>query len=293
MGFMAMASLPLLCLASAGCTGSSDVQDPPAQYIAIRRAWAPGERAALIQRIVTNHEYVFPYVGDISSMAPQIYADTDSVTVLAPNPAFTGSLTGPIPVASGLEMFSASWNFLALKITTINTTSVPPDTLLWHMAVWADPSDGGNHGFAIAYSALGAFNIKPINSTGFDASNGKSGAAAGEYHFATTTLWLDDAGGGRYEVDTEAFPGAFSPVTTGPYLGGKERAGTVYGRVNNSRFIRISGSETPNSFTVSFDYRVTPLNATEIVCVFPSPCTTNVPIIQAAARLAHRRWSVQ
>ncbi len=57
----------------------------------------------------------------------------------------------------------------------------------------------------------------------------------------------------------------------------------MYGRVANSNFTRISGSENPKNFSVAFDYRTTPLSAVELLCQFPSPCTTN-NIIAAARR---------
>ena len=260
-----------LAAAAAGC---SDVSGPapeaPAQYIAVRRAWAPGERAALLRRITTNREYDFPYVGDISDLAPQLYADTDSVVVLVVNPALQGAGSAP-----ALQMFSPSWDFVALKLTEVDNTVAPPDTMFWHMALWVDPADGGNHGYAIAFSRTPTFNINPINAATFDASYGMSGAAAGEVHLATGTTWIDDARGGRFQVTSQTYPGAFTAVTSGPFLGGQMRTGTAFGRVNNSNFIRDSGTEAPTSFKVSYDYRGTGLPALEIVCVFPVPCTTN------------------
>ncbi len=274
-----------LGLGAAVAACADPIAEPPAEFVAVRRAWAPGERAALISRIMTNHEYVFPYVGDISAMAPMLYADSESVTVLVANPALAASVTAPLAGGgAGLSMFNAAWNFVALKLTVVDNTNAPPDTLFWHLAVWADPIVGTNHGFAIAFSRATTFNIRPINSTNFDAAFGTAGAAAGEFHLGTGTLWLDDAGGGRYQVTSQVYPGAFATVTTGPFLGGQQRAGTAFGRVANSNFVRSTGAEAPANFTVSFDYRVTPLNATEIVCVFPSPCTTNVPGLVAALR---------
>ncbi len=154
----------LLALDAVLACSSRSTETALPQYVAVRRAWAPGERAALIQRIVANREYVFPYVGDVSDLAPEIYADTDSVTVLVSDPAVSPSVTGPM-LAPGATQFSASWNFIAFKVTTVDNTATPPDTIFWHMAVWADPSNGGNHGFAIAFSRNGTFNISQINST--------------------------------------------------------------------------------------------------------------------------------
>ena len=277
--------LALLAASAAGCSDASGPPEPPAEYVAVRRAWAPGERAALIQRITTNREYNFPYVGDISDLAPQLYADTDSIVVLVRNPAFQGGVRGPVAAAAAsLQMFSPAWNFVAMKLTEVDNAVAPPDTLFWHLALWVDPADGGNHGYAIAFSRSNTFNINPINSAVFDASFGTSGAAAGEVHLATGTTWVDDARGGRFRITSQVYPGAFMTVTSGPFLGGQMRTGTAYGRVLNSNFVRDSGTEAPSSFTVSYDYRDTGLPAVEIVCVFPTPCTTN------ALRQLSLRW---
>ena len=281
--------VPLLLLfvaAALACAGD-EATDPEevAEFVAARRAWAPGERDALIQDIVTNRRYVFPFVGDISDLAPQLYADPDSVTVLVPNPAFRPTVVAPPVGMAGISLFSPTWNIVALKVSTINTNPVPDDTTFWHMAIWSDPLDAGNHGFAIAFSRNNTFNITPINTTNFDANNGRAGAGAGEFHEATATFWADVGGGGRYQVTSQSYPGVFATITSGPYLGGQSRTGTQFGRVNNSAHVRQTGTEAPANFTVSFDYRITGLPATEILCVFPTPCTTDVPLLAAVRGL--------
>ncbi len=277
--------LPVLVLGAllASCQDEIREDDPPAQYIAVRRAWQPGERAAKIQTIVTTRSYVFPYAGDISDLAPQFYADPDSVTVMIANPALQPSITGPAGGPASLTLFSPTWDFVALKLTIVNNDPVPPDTIFWHLALWADPADAGSHGFAIAFSRANTFNIKPINTTTFDASGGTAGAAGGEIHASTGTYWEDDAKGGRYRVNAQTYPGAFATVTSGPFTGGLMRAGQAFGRVQAATFDRQVGTENPASFAVDFDYRTTGLPATEILCVFPSPCTTNVPLMAAAS----------
>jgi hypothetical protein len=272
-----------LLFALAGCTDAAEEPVDTAQYVTVRRAWLPGERDALIQDIVTNRKYSFLFVGDISAMAPQLYADTDSVMVLVPNPALSPAIVAPPPGLMAGPMFSASWNIVAAKITTINNGPFPPDTTFWHGVFWSDPADAANHGFALAFSRATTFNISPINTTNFDNAAARAGAAAGEGHLGTGTFWADVGGGGRYQVTSQSYPGAFSAITTGPYLGGQSRTGTQFGRVTNSAFVRQSGTEAPANFTVSFDYRTTGVPATEILCVFPSPCTTNVPAAVSAA----------
>ncbi len=271
--FLAVAGAP-------ACRNEIRSTDPPPAVISMRRAWLPGERAAKIQDIVTNRRFVFPYAGDVSDMAPAIYADPDSVTIMVANPALQPSVTGP-PDASSLTLFSPAWDFVVLRITSVNNNTAPPDSLLWVMTLWKDPADAGSHGFAIAYSAAATFNIRPINTSIFDAAAGKSGAAAGEFHASTGTYWEDDGTGGRYQSTSLVFSGAFSPITTGPYLGGESRAGQAYGRFRTANFVRKVGAENPASFTIDFDYVGPPLPAVEIVCLFPTPCTTNGPLIAA------------
>ncbi len=287
MGFVAMSrsrdiAFGLALLAAAACTDSSaPAADQPLPFITVKRAWRPGERDLLINKIEQDTLFVFPFVGNISDLAPKIYADTDSVIVMVANPAYTGSpqvmgpVVSPAPGAVTGTQFSSTWNFLFVKITSINTDTVPADSIFWHMVIWQDPNNVGNYGFVIGFSRTNNFSFNQINSTSFDNNGGKSGAGGGEFHAATSTLWEDHSAAGKYSSSSEIFPGAFTTITTGPYLGGQSRAGTAYGKISNSTFSRVQGTEAPSSFGVAFDYSLTGLPATEILCVFPSPCTTN------------------
>ena len=279
--------LLLLGVGLSACSSDPVVNDPPSAYIAVKIAWLPGERAAFLNRVMTNHELVFLYAGDVSDLAPQLFADPDSHVVVIANPLAAPSLTGPISAQLMGPQFSTAWNFNGLKITSVNNNMAPPDTTFWHLTVWSNPADALDHGFAIAANRASVFNITPTNSVTFDASGGKSGAATGEYHASTATLWLDNSTQGIFKVQSQTYPGAFSSVTTGPYLGGQVRAGTQFGRISNSVLTRTAGAEAPLSFTVDFDYRTTGIPSVEILCVFPTPCTTNVPAL-AAAQLRHR-----
>src|SRR5690349_1764111 len=86
-----------LALLTLGCSDNTAPAEAPSPLIAVRRHWAPGERKALIDSIISKRLYTFLYIGDISDLAPQLYADTDSVSVVVPNPAYTASpsVTGP------------------------------------------------------------------------------------------------------------------------------------------------------------------------------------------------------
>jgi len=284
-----LTTLNALVLAAVAVSCSDTVAPPvdaeaPAAYIAVKVAWLPGERAAFLNRVMTNHELVFLYAGDVSDLAPQLYADPDSHVVVIANPLAAPSLTGPILAQLTAPQFSTAWNFNGLKITSVNNTVTPADTTFWHLTVWSNPADALDHGFAIAGSRLSAFNITPTNSVVFDASGGKSGAATGEYHASTGTLWIDNSTQGIFKIQSQTYPGAFSSVTSGPYLGGQVRAGSQFGRISNSVLTRTAGAEAPLSFTVDFDYRSAGIPSVEILCVFPTPCTTNVPAIMAAWR---------
>lgn len=290
-GALGAALALLLGAGLAACSNDPADDDPPTEYLVVNKAWLPGERDAYIQRVMTNRELVFLFVGDISDLAPQIFADVDSHAVLVPNPAFSASVLPSAPALMAAPQFNASWNFFALKLTVVNNNPVPPDTIFWHLVLWSDPANALDHGFAIGHSRANTFNFRPINTTVFEANEDTLGAAAGEFHASTGTLWLDDASGGRYQVTSQTYPGAFSAINTGPFLGGQIRSGTQFGRVGNSLMVRQVGAENPASFTVGFDYRLAPgIAASEIVCVFPTPCTTNVPALQAswnALRRAH------
>src|SRR5438105_998788 len=73
--------LPALAAIGLAACGNNSSPEAPAPFITVKRHWQPGERAARIQSIIQNREFNFLYVGDISDLAPQIYADTDSVIV--------------------------------------------------------------------------------------------------------------------------------------------------------------------------------------------------------------------
>lgn len=77
-------------------------------------------------------------------------------------------------------------------------------------------------------------------------------------------------------------------MTTGPFLGGTQATGTMFGRMRTIAMTRISGATLPTSFSVDFDFSVTQIGAIRYVCYFRTPCTTNVPVIAAALRAGRR-----
>lgn len=261
------------CLVVAGCADSTPA-DPPSQYITAKRAWAPGERAAFLSSVAANHSLSVPLAGDLSDLAPQLYADPDSVVVLVPNPLFHASLSGPLGVGPSLSltgaMFAANWTVVGAKLRIVNNDPFNPglpDTTYWYMTIWSDPNDATDHGFAIVGSDNPTFNVTPLDNVAWFNANGKSGAAAGEYHTSTTTLWLDDQANGRFQGSGESFTGTYATIASGPYVGGRSRSGTLKGRVSSAVLVRSSGTDTPTSFTVDIDYRgSTPITGVDIIC---------------------------
>ena len=280
--------LGVLALGALAACGDEPAEEP-AEFIAVRRAWRPGERDSLINAIITNRTFAgIPFVGDLSDMAPQIYADPDSTVEFIRNPAFNPSLTSPINASVVNQQFSTTWNFLSMKITMANDSQVPVDTIFWHATIWTNPANIQERGIVIAFNRASVFNTGSIDTDAFDASGGKVGAAAIELHQNTGTLWADDRSGGRYSVTSYTWVGTPDTIRSGPYLGGMTRSGTQFGRIQTARFVRVSGTENPNNFNVSFDWRITGLPAVEIFCKFSYPCTTNAaaPAITTASRSA-------
>ena len=302
MGISAFSRRLLGVLALGALVGCGDEPaEEPSEFIAVRRAWRPGERDSLINAIITNRTFAgIPFVGDLSDMAPQFYADPDSTVEFIRNPAFSPSLTSPINASVVSQAFSTTWNFVALKITSINdsqytidstllppdTILLPPDTLFWHATIWTNPANIQERGIVIAFNRTSNFNTGSIDTDAFDLSGGKVGAAGLELHQNTGTLWADDRSGGRYAVTGYTWVGTPDTIRSGPYLGGLTRSGTQFGRIQTARFVRVSGTENPNNFNVSFDWRTTGMPAVEIFCKFSYPCTTDdlTPAIMRASR---------
>ena len=255
--------------------------EPSAEFITVRRAWQPGERDSTIARIKRNREFNFPYIGDISDDADRIYADPDSVTEIAPNPAF--ALSGLNESSLLLEpRFATNWNITGVDVLEIN--SAAKDTLHWIGVFWSNPTESTWKGFALGAAvrtaATTTFPQTVVNTNGFDASGGKTGAAAGEVRASTSTSWLGNGPGiapnNTLQVSSSVY-GAASTVTTGPFLGGTSATGSMQGRMLTIDMARATGAGSPATFQVGLDFRTAAITSIRYVCVFRSPCTTNVP----------------
>ncbi len=262
--------------------------DPPSEFIAVRRAWLPGERAATIAAIQANQSWGF-----MSDYAADIYHDVDSVTVVASNPDF--SLRAVNGASLLLEpRFATTWNIGGMDIVNININPVPRDTVHWIGVFWSNPVEPTWKGFAYGGGGLATNTIlarTDVNTTAFDATGNKTGAGGGEIRASTGTLWQGNgpiAGAINDMQVTAAAYGATSTVTTGPYLGGTKASGSMQGRLHSVSMTRIQGTDAPNPMTVDYDFRGVSIGSVRIVCVFNSPCTTNTPNLMASLRASYR-----
>ena len=260
-----------VCVAACADPNAPAVEEPQA-FITMRRAWQPGERESTIVRIERDGGF-----GALSVYARDLYADTESVTVVVSNPDFSARAAAP----SGLMMaptFQSSWNISGWDILVINNEVQPADTTRWLEVLWSNPAETNWFGFAIAAVSGPTVTQIYINTPAFDSTFGKVGAGAGEFRTSTTTYWQGNGGGGanaNFMTISAASYGSTSTVTTGPYLGGTMASGTMLGRMKNITLTRQYGSTTPTTTQADLDFTSVAISALQIDCRFRTPCTTN------------------
>lgn len=273
-------------LAACGDSAAPLADADQAEFITVRRAWLPGERDSTIARIKRDRTFSLPWVGDISDEADRIYADLDSVTVMVANPDFGIAAANQ----AGLVLaprFATNWDIAGVDVRNVNVEANPDDSTHWIGVFWANPADATWKGIA-----LGAANTNPatttfpqtkVNTDAFEASASKTGAGAAEFRTATATLWRGTGGAGgpnnTLQITSAAY-GAAQTVTSGPFLGGTVAVGSMTGRMRTITLTRSSGSSAPTSFNVDLNFTGTAITAIRFVCVFRTPCTTNVPILE-------------
>ncbi len=289
-----LARLCALVFASAAAAACDDSAgpieaDPPAQYITVRRAWLPGERDSTIARIRLGRELVIPYIGDVSDDADRFYPDLDSVTVVIANPAYGVMAANE----AGLVMapqFAGTWNITGIDVRIVNNDVTPiADTLHYIGVFWSNPAESNWKGFALGgANSSGATTTLPltlVNTTAFNTAFGKSGVGAGEQRATTNTYWEANGPGvspnNTLIVNSAAYGGT-SVINTGPFLGGTIANGTMLGRMRTIDMTRLNGATAPATFQVDLNFSATSIAAVRYVCIFRSPCTSNVPIIQAS-----------
>lgn len=276
---------------AASCSDAAAPQeeDPPAQYVSVRRAWLPGERNSAIAQVVRGGG-----LGPFSSLAPIVFADPDSYTTIAPNPLYhpAADLSFDV-VGTRAPQFAASWLITGMDIRIVDNSQSPPDTTDWLGAFWsntsppaAPPDESTWKGFVYAASALPTIASTTVNTAAFDASGGKSGAGGGEARQSTGEYWEGNSGTIRITSGTY---GAATPVASGPYTGGTTASGLMQGRMLNIGMPRVLPSPG-TAITVDFSFQGAPgsanppINAVQLTCIFPSPCTGQAARVLLAAR---------
>jgi hypothetical protein len=244
------------------------------QYIIARRAWQPGERDALVDRIVANNSWAgVPYVGNLSSMAPVIYSDTDSVSVIVPNPLYAPSMSRTWLSLHTMPPSDATWGVFGIFLKIFNEAVVPRDTLSWNGVFWYKIGEETWKGYIVAATPDSVYSAEQVNTTPFVAGGSLSGAGGGEVRLSTGEDWTANAGNPRTIEITAAAYGAETQFTSedDPFRGGYYRTGTVNGRVNNVVMTPNNGA-TSGNIAVDLDFRTTAISAVGIICTFPVPC---------------------
>lgn len=279
------ALLALCALPLAACDGGDGTLPPNTEFITQRRLWRPGERDSLIAFIIANRSLSLPYVGDISDDAARFYP-IDSLNEIVANPAYTPaagvSPFGPTLSSYGLRVPGAGWSTSSVDVHVVNTQQAN-DTFDWLVVFWVNQGEGTWKGFVIAATAATTFPATTVNTTAFDAANAKSGVGAGEGRFSNGTFWSANGTGSpnTFRVFSSGTVGGSSTITTGPFLGGLSWNHQMNMTISNVGMTRVAGAGAPATQTASLSGNLT---GVAYSCIFPSPCTTNVPAIAAAAR---------
>jgi hypothetical protein len=267
--------LPVLICTGAisACSDPIEPVDQPSEFISMRRAWLPGERAATIAQVQANGS-----LGFASSFAPEIFADSDSVTVVVSNPDFSARAVNGQSLLLLEPRFATSWTIAGMELLNININPVPDDTVHWIGVFWSNPAEPFWKGFVIAASTSSTVARVDVNTLAFDASGSKAGAGGGEIRPSTGTYWQANGpiGGANNDFQvTAASYGTPATVTSGPFIGGTRAAGTMQGRIQRMTMSRQNGTDAPVTSTVDYDFRAAAIGAVRVVCVFDTPCTTN------------------
>jgi hypothetical protein len=257
------------------------VRGTPAALITMTRAWLPGEQVATIAAAEANHT-ALPYVGDLSTLASQLYAG-DSVTEVVANPA-------SVPVRAGAAravQFSAGWSAVGVELSIQDRSSTPWDTLSWLGVMWWNPADSTWKGWTIAATRANTVRLTTVSTSVFDASGATSGAGGGEARSANGTYW--EANAGQIQISKNNGCSRVTTITSGVWLGGTVRTCKFGGRLVNLTMPRVTGTTSPATQTINFDFRTARITGTRIVCVFPTPCTgaAVVAAIRRARALKH------
>ncbi len=284
-GLMAVAG----ALSCHDATAPSDVIPTPA-FVTVRRAWAPGERDSVVARMRRDSLDGFFYPAAVA----ELLATSDSVTVLAANPALAAAAAAPsgLQRAPRLGQSGQTWIMVGLDLREVFPTSEGSstlDSLNWVGVMWYASPESTWKGRVVAASVKSVWNKIDVNTAAFDSSGGTSGVGGGEARASTRQYW--EANSGQFGMKTSACNPrscADQTFTSGPFTGG-----LWHGLLMGGNLIQIAApcvqpagcTAPPDTFSVGFTG--TPIDGLAITCIFPSPCTGRAAA--AIARLAMTR----
>jgi len=243
----------------------------PAQFVSVRRAWRPGERDSVIAFVVRTGAW-----GEWSDLAPIALSGSDSTSDIVPNPLWHPSarMAGPSQAAQ----WSSGWSSLGLDVRivfdSIPLGAVELDSLDWVRTFWWNPSEAGWRGFVVKATTKATWNQNPsagstLNTTAFDASDGKSGQGGGEYRLLVDSVTYWEASGGQYWLTYNAGYGALQVIPDGDYQGGNIQTGGFFGgRLLAVTMPRQSGNTEPGTQTINWDFRTARISAERVFCYF-------------------------
>lgn len=248
-----------------GCEKTTEPTDEePAQYIAVRRAWRPGERDSVASYVVRTGAW-----GQYSELAPAAVLAWDSTSDVILNPEWQ-----PAPAAAAgpqlAPQFQAGWGTAGVNVRIVFDSipggTVQKDSLDWVITLWWNPADSTWKGYVVRATTAATFSYQTLNTAAFDASGGKSGQGGGETRLASGTYW--EADGGRYRITQNGNYGALSTIASGPYQGGNIQYGLMNGRLRRITMPRITGADLPTSQTVDYNFGSAPIGSQRMFCYF-------------------------
>ena len=289
--------LDSLAVAAPGADGSPamlveslTVRPYPTAFITVRRAWRPGERDSVIARVQATRAFAFPYVGDISDDAASLIPADSAIEIVA-NPAFQVRRQGRAGMLFSMraQIPNGSWTIVGLRVRIVNTSQAN-DTYAWLGYFFYNTADPTWKGFVIADHGAAAAVNKVVDTPAFDAANAQSGAGGGEVQASTFTFWEADGVGNpnKLRVTASSFTGATVTLTSGPFLGGTQTAGLMTGSLQEVVMTRLAGAGGDAADTA--DIAVSDIPSYFYDCTFPTPCTSNTPLMGLRVRARRGAW---
>ena len=252
---------------------------PPA-FITQKRFLGAAQRDSMIS-FVTATNAGGPYTYALA----QVLANSDSISVVVPNPApaaARGTAATPPPSRlAHLGQAGQTWTLIPLQIHLVfpdSTGSPVMDSLTWLGVFWYASPESTWIGQVIAATPNSKINKTAVNTTGFDASGGKSGVGGGEARASTGNYW--EANSGKLWISSNVCSPsscANHTFTAGPWQGGQWHGILMGGQLISvvAPCLLPSGcTAPPETFNLNFGTGpVGPTSGLYINCIFPTPCT--------------------